>query len=97
MNEPLSFHREGRPRYILFFFQAEDGIRDTSVTRVQTCALPISFTFRTLEESRRSIKIKNLLRQRPGIVKTLVFAETSSAEKMDKRSTGEKRVLIFIF
>src|SRR5437879_12962370 len=25
----------------LFFFQAEDGIRDTSVTGVQTCALPI--------------------------------------------------------
>src|SRR5437879_13385720 len=28
--------------YDLFFFQAEDGIRDTSVTGVQTCALPIS-------------------------------------------------------
>src|SRR5437762_7615205 len=27
-----------------FFFQAEDGIRDTSVTGVQTCALPISPT-----------------------------------------------------
>src|SRR5437762_8757668 len=27
---------------IFFFFQAEDGIRDTSVTGVQTCALPIS-------------------------------------------------------
>src|SRR5437879_13257308 len=27
---------------LLFFFQAEDGIRDTSVTGVQTCALPIS-------------------------------------------------------
>src|SRR5437762_10208274 len=26
-----------------FFFQAEDGIRDTSVTGVQTCALPIYF------------------------------------------------------
>src|SRR5437762_11870110 len=26
---------------IFFFFQAEDGIRDTSVTGVQTCALPI--------------------------------------------------------
>src|SRR5437879_12730762 len=26
-----------------FFFQAEDGIRDTSVTGVQTCALPISW------------------------------------------------------
>src|SRR5437763_961779 len=27
--------------HTLFFFQAEDGIRDTSVTGVQTCALPI--------------------------------------------------------
>src|SRR5262249_59610328 len=26
-----------------FFLQAEDGIRDWSVTGVQTCALPISF------------------------------------------------------
>src|SRR5207237_7359043 len=27
---------------VCFFFQAEDGIRDSSVTGVQTCALPIS-------------------------------------------------------
>src|SRR5437879_13809860 len=27
---------------LIFFLQAEDGIRDTSVTGVQTCALPIS-------------------------------------------------------
>src|SRR5258708_13164774 len=27
---------------VLFFFQAEDGIRDDLVTGVQTCALPIS-------------------------------------------------------
>src|SRR2546430_3997894 len=27
--------------YIVFFFQAEDGIRDLTVTGVQTCALPI--------------------------------------------------------
>src|SRR5437660_4307064 len=27
---------------LLFFFQAEDGIRDGHVTGVQTCALPIS-------------------------------------------------------
>ena len=26
---------------LFFFFQAEDGIRDWSVTGVQTCALPI--------------------------------------------------------
>src|SRR5438309_2512909 len=32
-----------------FFFQAEDGIRDGTVTEVQTCALPIF----DLEERRR--------------------------------------------
>src|SRR2546430_13712813 len=29
---------------LFFFFQAEDGIRDLTVTGVQTCALPISNT-----------------------------------------------------
>src|SRR2546430_17070550 len=29
-------------RSVFFFFQAEDGIRDLTVTGVQTCALPIS-------------------------------------------------------
>src|SRR5207245_7956767 len=28
--------------FFCFFFQAEDGIRDATVTGVQTCALPIS-------------------------------------------------------
>src|SRR5690606_40132897 len=30
--------------YNIFFFQAEDGIRDFHVTGVQTCALPISYS-----------------------------------------------------
>src|SRR5256885_8785374 len=30
--------------YFIFFFQAEDGIRDYKVTGVQTCALPISLS-----------------------------------------------------
>src|SRR2546427_7809085 len=30
---------------LFFFFQAEDGIRDLTVTGVQTCALPIFGTF----------------------------------------------------
>src|SRR2546427_947519 len=37
-----------------FFFQAEDGIRDLTVTGVQTCALPISVTavaFLTIPET----------------------------------------------
>src|SRR5256886_609977 len=33
----------GRMFLFFFFFQAEDGIRDLTVTGVQTCALPISF------------------------------------------------------
>src|SRR5699024_12150722 len=33
----------------LFFFQAEDGIRDRNVTGVQTCALPISVPFTIIE------------------------------------------------
>src|SRR2546427_2311138 len=31
-----------RVRIFFFFFQAEDGIRDLTVTGVQTCPLPIS-------------------------------------------------------
>src|SRR2546430_4037282 len=38
--------------FFFFFFQAEDGIRDLTVTGVQTCALPISTTTRTQRRSR---------------------------------------------
>src|SRR6266568_3708302 len=34
-----------------FFFQAEDGIRDGTVTGVQTCALPISSSNRVVFEA----------------------------------------------
>src|SRR5258706_16244678 len=40
-----------RLRYgCFFFFQAEDGIRDWSVTGVQTCALPISYSCRGMND-----------------------------------------------
>src|SRR6266481_262342 len=35
------FKKELDDEYCFFFFQAEDGIRDGTVTGVQTCALPI--------------------------------------------------------
>jgi len=35
---------------IVFFFQAEDGIRDVAVTGVQTCALPICRTVHSGED-----------------------------------------------
>src|SRR5947209_18207594 len=36
---------------VIFFFQAEDGIRDIGVTGVQTCALPISRNIRAARAS----------------------------------------------
>src|SRR5256886_12807220 len=38
---PLESVRCSVVRSVVFFFQAEDGIRDLTVTGVQTCALPI--------------------------------------------------------
>src|SRR2546429_5140662 len=39
-HKPSQFHDLASCQ--IFFFQAEDGIRDVAVTGVQTCALPIS-------------------------------------------------------
>src|SRR5438034_9962548 len=50
-------------RVVVFFFQAEDGIRDHCVTGVQTCALPISCARRT--NSRSSVAPAGL-EARPG-------------------------------
>src|SRR3989454_9818288 len=56
----------GTAATMVFFFQAEDGIRDYKVTGVQTCALPISTGWNTsryanarvdalVEQARRSL------------------------------------------
>src|SRR6266542_6053210 len=37
--------------FLFFFFQAEDGIRDATVTGVKTCALPISGHLETAREA----------------------------------------------
>src|SRR3989449_2077328 len=48
----------------VFFFQAEDGIRDVAVTGVQTCALPISPVPETgfVGRSRELLALQRLLR-----------------------------------
>src|SRR5437016_8542812 len=53
--------------FVFFFFQAEDGIRDWSVTGVQTCALPISRTFLTRDRGlpSDSLWLRHPLRERP--------------------------------
>src|SRR2546430_17232836 len=45
-----------------FFFQAEDGIRDLTVTGVQTCALPISAPSDTLCVMLPSPVVRNVSR-----------------------------------
>src|SRR6516164_494449 len=47
------FSRIARSLSSVFFFQAEDGIRDGTVTGVQTCALPISVAWGIAQEMRR--------------------------------------------
>src|SRR5207245_7458732 len=41
--------------FFLFFFQAEDGIRDATVTGVQTCALPIFELLVDRPDARRTV------------------------------------------
>src|SRR5438046_8846766 len=45
----------------IFFFQAEDGIRDWSVTGVQTCALPICLSH-SASRSSKSMALVDCLR-----------------------------------
>src|SRR5260370_18529447 len=63
--------------FVCFFFQAEDGIRDSSVTGVQTCALPILITRsrhrrKVYDEGirgwRRLGNIDGLRQARPGVL-----------------------------
>src|SRR2546430_7592046 len=49
----------------VFFFQAEDGIRDLTVTGVQTCALPISSRLAMTNVTAR--KIRDHGRERPAV------------------------------
>src|SRR5215510_12440738 len=61
----------------LFFFQAEDGIRDGHVTGVQTCALPICF--RARRSSRRSPPASTATR-----------CSTRRPESMTRRRAGKQ-------
>src|SRR5437763_2949704 len=67
-----------------FFFQAEDGIRDTSVTGVQTCALPICF--RRAGQRRGRIVAAAAARYRPGDRRHVV------GDRGDRRRPGRGRV-----
>src|SRR2546430_10390629 len=83
---------------VFFFFQAEDGIRDLTVTGVQTCALPISAKWRIFTQvacaarrgERGGVRVE---RQERGSVGALgCRAMTLQAWKRRIRRSEERRV-----
>src|SRR5690606_40513782 len=79
----------------LFFFQAEDGIRDFHVTGVQTCALPISELAQVLSAFERcqsdAAPILVTVTGPPGIGKSRLRREVLSRASVQARSE-ERRV-----
>src|SRR5689334_23588601 len=67
---------------IVFFFQAEDGIRDGTVTGVQTCALPICFA---------QLRVDDPNQQSPPGQGSNVFIDRGAIERAD--FTGPRAVL----
>src|SRR5207245_6795207 len=67
------------PGHLFFFFQAEDGIRDATVTGVQTCALPISGglagLYSLLGRAQNWGEFRDALRQIPGPAQNIVYAD----------------------
>src|SRR3989449_7668685 len=76
--------------FFLFFFQAEDGIRDVAVTGVQTCALPIS-SGRTARE-RPPPSTASRGRSRSRRVPSGSAARRSAASRPTRSRSGEGRV-----
>src|SRR3989442_11367267 len=80
----------------LFFFQAEDGIRDADVTGVQTCALPISSALDSLQALQEAVTpIKpSALDARPHRAKLRSALEVCAAKIPGARRTRseERRV-----
>ena len=61
---------------VVFFFQAEDGIRDRLVTGVQTCALPSSAEGRELSERWYRFKVKQMMGTRGSFRGVMADADT---------------------
>src|SRR2546430_12278493 len=79
-NTVLYSPQSGQILFMFFFFQAEDGIRDLTVTGVQTCALPI-WTFDELHIV--YIEFKSVIQQRVVVEKLLpIESLDQEAEKL---------------
>src|SRR6266516_7088086 len=80
----------------VFFFQAEDGIRDRTVTGVQTCALPISWATRSatsllLRPRRGSISVFLAVCLGPGPGRDMVTAPRRQPRTPARACRGGRR------
>src|SRR5690606_40409996 len=90
-------HWTGHPADV-FFFQAEDGIRDFHVTGVQTCALPILLdgygalvnTQRVAELYTAHVRGEQAPEVRPAALSELVAGEQAYREKIGRASCRER-------
>src|SRR2546430_8126035 len=79
-------------RVFFFFFQAEDGIRDLTVTGVQTCALPIFHPFGEAKENRQTPTMwtkrawKVFLDSEEDVARAIKYVEANPSKEQKKRS-----------
>src|SRR5437764_11394339 len=84
--------------FFFFFFQAEDGIRDTSVTGVQTCALPILVDVLVLRakaerQPARVLQVPHALDE--WLVEIGVAAETGEIDRKSTRLNSSHRCISY--
>src|SRR2546427_4013616 len=87
---------------LFFFFQAEDGIRDLTVTGVQTCALPIChfvLDYLNAEQVRRTLKGIEQAKDRDVLVRRRIdSANRFVIKEIELRDEGrrfEERVRLY--
>src|SRR5256885_3637460 len=73
----------------LFFFQAEDGIRDYKVTGVQTCALPI---LNFLSRSIRAFDVSQLAAVASSVITPIGETNVVGTEKLSPQVLAGKRI-----
>src|SRR5689334_10592083 len=75
--------------FFFFFFQAEDGIRDGTVTGVQTCALPISEERQEIREVADPDRVRMLASGRQRDLE--VIARVVEGRREQRPALAEKR------
>src|SRR5256885_7859672 len=84
---------DDRGQIVVFFFQAEDGIRDYKVTGVQTCALPI-FSWRRSSMTPQEQEMLQGLVQR--VNQTQLSEKDPDAEEMLQQTLGRNPDALYI-